>query len=256
MNPHPKRLVKLEGTDNFRDLGGYSTEDGKIVKWGKIFRANRMNTLTDNDFREIENIGLKTVFDFRRTDEVQKAPNRLPAYMDIAFHNHPIISGAYGFQAIRRMIDSGGDEMVDGVALMKAANKYYANRAHPQYTALFQLLLSSEVPLVFHCSAGKDRTGFGAAIILIALGVSKETVIADYLLTNYYRKKHNEKILTEVAENIDPELIRPILEVREEYLEVAFGELIKTFGSFEAYFEKALNLDEKNIEQLRNFYLE
>ncbi|WP_020532718.1 tyrosine-protein phosphatase [Flexithrix dorotheae] len=256
MKPHPKRLVKLEGTDNFRDLGGYSTEDGKTVKWGKIFRANRMDLLTDNDFREIENLGLKTVFDFRRTDEVEKAPHRLPGYMDITIHNYPIISGAYGFQAIRKMIDSGGEEMVDGVALMKAANKYYANKAYPQYKALFQLLLNSEVPLVFNCSAGKDRTGFGAALILIALGVSKETVIADYLLTNYYRKKHNEKLLNEVSKSIDPELVRPILEVREEYLEVAFGELIKTFGSFEKYFEKALNVGRQDLERLRNYYLE
>ena len=160
-----ERRTPISGAANFRDMGGYKTTDGRYVKWGTLYRSNTLESLSSADLAYASSIPLVSVVDFRTTTE--GGTDKLPE--SATYYNYTI---AFGTEA------SYGTFYA---AAVKAPN--YIN----QYKKMFALLQNEDnVPLLIHCVAGKDRTGIGSALILLALGVDTETVIADYLLTNYY----------------------------------------------------------------------
>lgn len=261
MPEHVKRRhLALDGAPNFRDLGGYATEDGHHVRWGLLFRSGDLSELSGTDLERMRALGLRLVCDFRGADERAAAPDRLPSADPPAVAELEISDPSFSAQGLRASIASG-DASLDLRAVLIEANRLFATRFAPQYAAMFDRITRPEnLPALLHCTAGKDRTGFASALVLRALGVPMETVEEDFLLTNHYTAAKIERTLLVIRLTsllrADPERIRPALGVEPAYLEAAFGEIAAGWGSFDAYRRDALGLDDARLAAFRALALE
>jgi len=239
------RVLPLEGASNVRDLGGYRAADGRVVRFGQVFRAASLARLTLADQRRLAALGLRTICDFRGRRERAHAPSLLRGIAGVAVHSLPIEPRVGA--SLADIVATGKASGEDVLALLRRAYLAYVNDHTASYRAVFQLLLQPDfTPLLFHCSAGKDRTGFGAALILTALGVAWEDILADYLATNRLWQPESE-----IARGLPPELAAPLLRVHAELLEAAFAEIAERYGSTEHYFAAMLGLDQAACERLR-----
>ena len=172
----PVRLVALEAVHNFRDLGGYATADGRRTVWRTLFRADGLHRLTAADIATLEPLGLRTVIDLRSAPELDER-GRFPVDSHpVVFHHLPIIDATWAV-ADRRTYDRDEDFLIWAYQEMLTIGA-------PRFAAAFEALAEpGALPAVFHCAAGKDRTGLLAALILGALGVSDDDIVADYTLT-------------------------------------------------------------------------
>lgn len=255
---HPGRKIHFEGTENFRDLGGYSSPENETTKWGVIYRAGKLNELTDGDNEIFTALNIKTVVDFRRNDEIEEAPDRFPDSSLTNYIHLPVVSGISGMSIIENALNNKYDIEEDTEKLMHKANRHYVSNALAQYSAFFKLLVHEEnFPLVFHCSAGKDRTGFAAAILLSILGISRDTILEDFLESNIHRKEEVNKKIEKIKDNITAQkIVLPLLTVKRDYLDVAYNEIEKLYGTPEKYYEKGLHLSEDEIEKIKKNLLE
>ena len=256
-----RRYVHLQGAHNFRDLGGYATEDGHHVRWGLFYRSDNLAKLSDADLAELHRLGIKLVCDFRSQEEKTADPDRLPAQDPPAVAELPIFDDSFSPAAFREKLTSGKLGDTDLRQLLIQGNRQFATKYAGQYKAMFERLTqSSQLPAVVHCTAGKDRTGFAAAVVLKTLGVPDETVYHDFLLTNVYTARQIQKTLWIIRIvslfRTDPEQVRPVLGVEREYLEAAFDEIQKDYGSFDAYRRTALGLDDEKTAAFRQLALE
>lgn len=243
--PDLPHVLLLEGASNVRDLGGYRSADGRRVIFGRVFRAASLARLTLADQRHVAALGLRTICDFRGRRERAHAPSALRGLPGVTVHSLPIEPRVGA--SLADIVATGQATGEDVLALLRRAYLAYVNDHTASYRGMFQLLLRPDfTPLLFHCSAGKDRTGFAAALILTALGVGWEDVLADYLATN--RLWHAE---SEMARGLPPELAAPLMRVHAELLEAAFAEIEGRYGSTEHYFEAMLGLDQASRERLR-----
>lgn len=234
-----QRIVPLQGAVNFRDMGGYGAAENRTVKRGVIYRSGDLDNLTDADLELLGGLGLKTIVDFRSREEIEAAPDRLPA--TIAHVHHLEVDPGHIFALTDVNTKTGPD-------LMRKLNVILVNEAKSQYTEFFRVLANAgAAPLLFHCSAGKDRTGYAAALFLAALGVDCETIFADYMLSDAYVKAKYSRLLHKF-----PELMS-VISVRREYLAAAFEEMNRAYGGVENYMVQELNVD---IKLLRNLYTE
>jgi protein-tyrosine phosphatase len=247
-----ERLVRLEGAHNFRDLGGYATSDGRSVRWGMLYRSDDLADLNDADVATFRDLGIRWLCDFRSESERKADVDRLPTTGAPSVENLTIATGNLG--SLRERILSGADE--DYAQPLIEANREFATRFAHRYQTLFDRLANPQnLPALIHCTAGKDRTGLAAALVLIALGVPRETVFQDYLLTNYYAHEHIERTLLFIRFasffRADPESVRPLLGVRREYLQAAFDAIRADYGSIERYLREGLDVSEAERAQLR-----
>ena len=243
------RVIPLEGCSNLRDLGGYRTADGRQVRMGRVFRSASLANLTDADLVRFATLGIRTVCDLRGVRESERAPSRLPgadAPDVVPLPIEPRV-GASLRDLLRREEATGEDTY----ALLQAAYAAYASEHLPRYRALFALLVEGRGPLLFHCSAGKDRTGFGAALLLTTLGVPRETVVADYLATNrIWRREHALPPET-------PDAVRDtLLTAHRPLLEGALAQAVREYGSAERLLVDGLGLDAARLQALRGVMLE
>lgn len=259
------RVLPLEGGRNFRDLGGYETADGKTVKWGKLYRSGVLTNLTADDYEYLRNREISTIVDFRSTDERANEPTNWQAgsVMQLKW-DYDMGNWEQEFAKVMSKPDFGKEDLV------KMMDKGYIGLVHqqtPAYRTMFQKLIESDDPLLFHCSAGKDRTGIGAALILTALGVDRETVKKDYMLSNETLKGSNMMQLPEDASEKEkrmfaffsqlPQDVRQVLAgVELSWLETAFAEMERQHGSVEAYIEKELDVDQRELALLRSRLLQ
>lgn len=239
-----ERHLALEGTFNFRDLGGYPTKDGKHIKWGKLFRSDDLHGLTPADKVYLGSIPIVSVVDFRAQQEADNAPDRLPS-ADTRYYPLPIAPGDMSDVSVFGELTS---EKISG--LMEQMNVQFVSTPEfvARYREFFRILQDGgNIPLVFHCSAGKDRTGMGAALILSALGVDEGIIMGDYLLSNEY-------IISKYASYIgsNPEL-EPLFSVRREYLQAGMDEIRGRYGSVEAFLTGELGVD---LASFRRMYLD
>ena len=261
MPEHVKqRHVALEGAQNFRDLGGYATDDGRHVRWGLLYRSDNLSELTDADLERLRALGLRLVCDFRSSEEKDEAPDRLPAADPPAVAALPIFDASFSPSGLREQLTSGELD-VDLRAMLTEANRLFATRFAPQYAAMFERITQPEnLPALVHCTAGKDRAGFASATILRVLGVPEETVYEDFLLTNHYTGAKIEQTLWTIRLvslfRVDPDQVRPVLGVERGYLAAAFDEIQKEYGSFDAYRRDALGLTDAETEAFRAIALE
>ncbi len=235
--PELPRVVLLEGASNVRDLGGYRAGDGRQVRFGMVFRSASLARLTSADQQRLATLGLRSICDFRGRRERARAPSRLKVLRGVSVHSLPIeprVGASLG-----DIVATGRATGEDVLAVLRSAYLAYVGDHAASYRGLFQLLLQPGLaPLLFHCSAGKDRTGFGAALILAALGVSWDQIVADYLATNRLWEADSE-----LARGLPPEIAEPLLRVHPELLSAAFDEIRGRFGSLEHYFATMLGLD-------------
>lgn len=255
------RKLPFEGAHNFRDLGGYETRDGKRVKWGVVYRSDKLADLTDDDLVFMKRLGLKQNVDFRSEFEKQEEPDRFPASAGITYVERPVDVEGTAVKEIVERIQTGDVEGLDLENLLVVANRaFVTDSLAPFRDHIHNLLDPNKLPSLVHCTAGKDRTGFAAALTLLVLGVPRETVVRDYLLTNTYTEKRINKIewliRFESLFRTDPEEIRPLLGVKQRYIEAAFEAMESEYGSIDNFIRDGLGIDAAMREQLRSNLLE
>ena len=252
MTQTPERRLPLEGASNFRDLGGYKTEDGRTVQWRKVFRSGAMDRLSDADLALLHDLGLRTICDLRHPEEQAIHPTRLVADAPATIHSLPIrprVAGNY-----RARIEADDPEAGNLARdYMTEAYRCYVRDHAAAYRGLMQQLADpANHPLVFHCAAGKDRTGFGAALILMTLGVPEETIFEDYLATNHYWTESGLRVQQDI-----PEAARQHLSAANDvYLRASIETLHEIHESVDAYLTDALKLEAGTAGQLRALLLE
>jgi protein-tyrosine phosphatase len=254
-----ERQLSLEGTPNFRDLGGYLSDDGRRLKWGKLYRSGRLSRLSDIDRRYIKRLGVTLVCDFRQVVEQELEPTWLGDETSNLLASLPVSPGSAA-----NFIDNLHDGIIaveDAAGFMEEMNRDFVANQLPRYAEMFQLLLAGDQQLLIHCASGKDRTGFGAALILDVLGVDESAIVEDYLLTNTYLPIDQEverlsgEFTDQTGAAVPEHVLRPLLEVRPEYIRACFEEIRRRYESREHFFETALSLDVSKIEQLKDRYL-
>ncbi len=234
----PSISIPLQSASNLRDLGGWPTQGGRHVRTGLIFRAPALSHLSAEDEAVIAGLGLRTVCDLRGVREAAHNPVTLAGTARLSLPIEPAV-GANLRDILRTGQDSGHTTPEDMQDLLREAYRAYALQSFRQYRALFAALLApGGTPLLLHCSAGKDRTGFGSALLLSALGVAWDHVLEDYLATNTLWRR-------EITGNFDlPPAVKDVLfSAHETLLTTAFDALRSQYGSLDAYLEQAIGLD-------------
>jgi len=247
MTDSPARHLNLAGASNFRDLGGYPASDGRAVRWRQIFRSNHLGHLTKTDIEVLRGLGLKSAFDFRGTEERVAAMCGLE---EIAVHSLPVEPTVVA--ALRARLASGVPlSSADALEVMRDSYRNYVRQNTPSFRALFAHLVGDHAPLVIHCTAGKDRTGFACALILHALGVPDELISEDYLLTNrFYRRDPS------ASSDLPEEVKRVLASVEASFLAAAFEAIRADYGNLENYFSEGLRLGAAERAELEARYLE
>lgn len=259
------RRVPLASAPNMRDLGGLLVDDG-VVRRGQVFRSASVGRLSENDQRALANLGISTVYDLRTARERSQQPDRLPAsarsiHLDVMADDEADTTA--GLTVLSGDAHRIADALRDGraVATMEQSYRKFVrlSSARTAYRAFFLGLAdgSRDGAALFHCATGKDRTGWAAAVLLRLLGAGEDAVVADYLQTNTDLLPALQTVLDKAqADGIDPELLLPILGVRQSYLEAADQEVESMFGGFDAYIGEGLGLDDAVIDALRERFVE
>lgn len=249
-----ERLVPLEGALNFRDLGGYRTADGGHLRWGHIFRADSLAKLSTDDWEHLAAVGLRSVVDFRRSPEIESAPTRPPEELSIRMRRLAIGEDTPGQPELLDLVISGEISSIsvgDVVGIYESMVERYPSA----FGGLMIHLADDEaIPAVFHCAAGKDRTGIAAALLLSSLGVPDEVVLGDYELSNHYRTARRiEELRPELeSKGVDVETVRPYLSATGPALVAAFAWIRSNHGSVEGYLTGPGQVEPDVIAKLRS----
>ncbi|MBC1944333.1 tyrosine-protein phosphatase [Listeria booriae] len=253
-----ERTISLEGCFNFRDLGGYVNTAGKTVKWGKLYRSSLLTNITEKDKDTLEKLGVSWICDLRSTSEIAAKPTPVLAHIQ---NRHIPIGTAKNESTESQKIDIPDDHRVYE-PLMGESYRVFAQSKDGFREIFNDIIEKEEVPFLFHCTAGKDRTGVLGALLLKLLDVPENTILADYELTNQYA----DNILGEMQglvnafsnseKKIDLENFRPMAEARPAYLEIAFDEMQKEYGSVDAYLEKGIGITSSEKAKFQTMMLE
>ena len=249
----PERLIRLEGTLNFRDLGGYLTADGGTVRWGRVSRSDALSLLTDADWKHLQALDIKTVVDFRRRVEVSAAPTRPPAGMRIDIVALGIGDKAEDGRDLLELVLKGSVKSVS-IDEMSRIYQVMVEQYAPIFGSALQVLSEpGRLPAIIHCTAGKDRTGITAGLLLSILGVHEDYVLDDYELSTRYRSEQRIlELLPKLKEaGVNVEDIRPYLSAPRPALAGALRWIRDAFGSVENYLTNRGGMDVEAIERLR-----
>ncbi len=259
--PYRQRHIPLQGAENFRDLGGYATRDGRTVRFGLLFRSDDLSGLTDDDLETLGHLHLRTIFNLRSDREGGARAYRLPGASPPRVVHLPVDVEPLFPGLLRRLILRGDVGPFEFSRRHIEANVAYVLDFRDEFGALLRTLAEpGTLPALVHCTKGKDRTGFAAALVLFALGVPRDTVFEDYLLTNRYTAASRRRTvrLVRLASlfRVGEEEIRPLVEARPEYLQAALETIDEHYGSVEAYLREGLGLGDARLERLRAAVLE
>lgn len=245
--------------NNFRELGGIETENGRIVKYGCFYRSGAPGMMNREELDEIAEKGIRHIIDFRSAYEAKRDPD--PEIPGAAYHHINAMARPDGTEVdlSPKGLSSEAFTKENGNRFMR--HFYGTLPFSPAYREMFDLIKKDEVPVLFHCSAGKDRTGIGAVLILLALGCSEETALEDYMLTNEYRAASIESFLARFSEVIkgDPEMaesLKAVSGVTRDSAEYSLQRIKEAYGSYENYFQEVLGLNEADIAEMREKYTE
>lgn len=247
----------LPSAPNFRDLGGHRTKEGRIVRDGLLYRSDALHTLTEQERTTYDGFGIRQLIDLRSSHERDRLPDLIPDGAEYT---------AIGVQrtesAGANFIDLFGDPEQARIAFGDGAAEKYMyevyrglvtdTEALDGYRDLVERAAKGPTSLVFHCSAGKDRTGWGAAVLLTILGVDREVVVADYVVSNDRQEAtdHWMRLLSQES-GLPWEDIQPMTRVKPDYLNSAFALVDQEYGSFDAYVAGGLKLTGATIESLK-----
>ncbi len=260
MPGHRKRWLELDGATNFRDIGGYRAADGRCVKWGMVYRSDRLSRLTERDLARLSELGLKQLFDLRTPEEQASQPNRLPDGDPPEVMALPISPQANGeleeLMRVGRIWDkiNATDISADDTrqVMCRFYRSYVVDHTAEYGSFLRRLAEAGQHPALVHCAAGKDRTGVAAALVLRTLGVSRGQILDDYQLTNrvagaWGREMHDGEL---------PAHISVVIAANPDFLTAALEAMDQLCGSFEAYLREALGVSDDLRDELRGALLE
>mgnify|MGYP000189293816 FL=1 len=259
------QLIGVTSGRNFRELGGYETLSGKKIKMHKLLRTGNLADLSPFDKQFLTDYGAKYDVDFRSKEEVDNQPDRVPDGVEYIYD--PVFSEdlTNSSKSITDLDTQAHDDADFGFNHMHYAyeDMIESEPAQKAYRKFFDVLLENTVDgesVIFHCTAGKDRTGFGALLALSALGVPLNTIKKDYLLTNITTKDFVDSMVEHARQNGKNEnvlqSIRDIQSVRSEYLDHAVKVLNDEYGGINNYLRDVMKLSSADIMKLRNIYLE
>lgn len=254
------RFLPFQGVANFRDLGGYQAGDGRTLSWRKLYRSGHLSRSTSSDRQNLVKLDIQTLVDFRSDQEVEREPDNLPEENDIQVIRLPIQEDGMPPLAgeIRQLISSRRLDGLDPGRKMEEMYTLLATRYSPEYRAFFNLLLENQgSPILWHCSAGKDRAGFAAAVLLKLLGVDEETIYSDYLLSqgNVSPRRRQLLMVTLFRGGKAARFLRKMNDVESDWLSTAFQTTNQHWGSFDRYRQEALGLTDAKVKTLQELYL-
>jgi protein-tyrosine phosphatase len=268
------KYISLDGTFNFRDMGGFYTEEGRQVKAGMVFRSDALHKLSDGDLKKLEEMNIRMAVDFRSQSEREVQPDRLPEGVRLkvlspdgetaalASASHKDDEGKVARLTAWEKTSEGHDYLVKNLNSMEGQMRTFVTSENSigAYSSFLKLLTDvASVPLVFHCRGGKDRTGWAAALFLSILKVSREDIIGDYLKTAQYNWERNIKRMDQYRRYTDNKVVldylSSLMETKESYISAAFEE-VDRLGGMEAYLEQACGFYEADRKRLKEIYLE
>lgn len=245
------RLVPFEGAHNFRDLGGYPSSLGGTTRWGVLYRAGSLAAMTASDVAEFDRLGIHTVFDLRRADEREVAPDPMPnvhvCLMSRVIDNQAmpertsLVDHDHGIEFLGRLYTGLLDHASDELGLLLRA-----------------IAATDALPAVFHCTAGKDRTGIVAALVLTWVGVDRETVLDDFEATDrYVHREHHEEMFQRMLDHgMGPEAAAGMLTAPRASMASALAELDGIHGGIDTYLRERAGLDTATLQRLRDLLLD
>ena len=246
-----ERRLTLSGAVNFRDLGGYRSRGGRHTAWKRLYRADALSDLTDLDLEALAKLRLRSICDFRLETERRHKPDRLPPGTSLQVHT--ISFAPEGTLDMWRDIKAGRLSIVEAEARMEDHYRRFAIEHAAEYRRMLDMLLTPDaLPALIHCTSGKDRTGFAAAVILMALDIPRETIVEDYLLSDRYRRDLSH-LFSDAA---DPGVVGAITQAHPRYLAAAFDAIDQRWGSEQAYLREGLGLSEAGRQKLQALLLE
>ena len=248
-----ERRVLLEGTVNFRDLGGYATTDGRRTRWGSVFRSDAFHALTDDDRRRFGELGVRVIYDLRSDRERISHPNVVPEDDTL--------------RSVQLVLSAGEDEdgglppleqLLEGSGFLLGLYRGMVSNGAAVFGALLSGLAEpGALPAVFHCLWGKDRTGVAAAILLSTLGVPQEDVVADYMLTEQFRSQ--QEVTTALARlqaaGVPPEAAAGVASTPGWVIDVVLSEIREQHGDVDGYLLGPAGMRRQSLEDLRGLLL-
>lgn len=259
------QLIGVTSGRNFRELGGYETLSGKKIKYHKLLRTGNLADLSPFDLEFLKDYGVKYDVDFRSKEEAEKQPDRVPEgakyYFDPVF-SEDLTNSSKSINDLETEAEKDPNFGFDHM-LFAYEDMIRSQSAQKAYRKFFDYLLANKKDgdtLIFHCTAGKDRTGFGALLVLSALGVPLKTIKEDYLLTNITTKDFIDNMVQRLKDNNMSENViqslRDVQSVHAEYINHAIKILNDDYGSINNYLRDVMKLSSADIMELRRIYLE
>lgn len=256
--------LNIHSVPNLRELGGYSTTTGKTIKEGLLYRSNQLNPISAEDQSKLDSLHLKTVYDLRTAAEREESPDQLPnhtkeIWLDVLKDKSTV--GAATLSKVLKNPAEVNKAMGNGKAAELFKEIYVdlvelpsAKKAYHDF--FLSIANKNNLPALFHCTAGKDRTGWAAASLLSLLGVPKDQIYSNYLESNTYLiPAYKKQIDSFVAAGGEKNILIDVLGVKKEYLDASFSTVQKNYGSIENYFEKGLDIDKATQEKIKNILL-
>lgn len=271
-----ERNLPVSGMNNFRDMGGYETADGRRVKWGVLYRSDHIYNADEQGVEYLKKLGIHTIVDYRSKDEVSKYPNK---DLGETVRTYRLDPEAHTAELSAQFTSSKADEdknLVNKIIEQKKkghlVNQYdivmeqyhnfvYGEKSRNAFGQMLKIAANPDAPaLVQHCRGGKDRTGYGCALLLGTLGVTKDQLVEDYMLTYTNRlERNNVKMEIYKKYTDDPDVLNylySLIETRPEFIQTSIEAMEAKFGSIREYAESELGVTRQEIEQLKTLYLE
>lgn len=264
------RLVDLDGTFNMRDMGGYQTSDGRSVKWGKLFRSDDLHSLTQEDQEKLEELDIHLVIDYRNYDERTERPSKAigDAKTYVLEPNDPVAAIASeeinsSENTVKKLVleEKAGRLNTSDDLLVESMVRYvHDERTQNIYSRMLRLTgNNSEHATLQHCHGGKDRTGYGSALVLLLLGVDREEVVEDYLRTADFNKERNAKRIAEYESFTSNQKVlnylKNVIGIKEKTIRTAIAEMTKKSGSPINYIQEYLNISDNFVVDMRENFL-
>jgi len=250
------RLLPIEGALNVRDLGGYQTADGRKVKFGRLIRSAELSGLTEADKQYLGD-RLHVIVDLRTSTE--RADVVTPEIAGVANIHLPIFEQGGHDNNITRAVAAAASGTLEEAPMLEVNREFVKSElASQSYRSLVEQILTApaDKAVLWHCTAGKDRTGMAAMILLAALGVDDETIYEDYLETNQHLAAHVDNLVAAIDNPIEGEVIRSFWIAKRTYLDAAIDEMRKQYGSVAGYLRDGLGIDDDKLAALKEALLE
>lgn len=257
-----ENIYQFENLYNFRDIGGFKTKDGCYVKTGILFRSDELSRLSQKDVERFHQINIKSICDLRTLQEQRSKVSRIQTGKEVQLLNVSIHDKSREFTHLEffKFLVSKSNT-IDFEKIMKEMYDHMAFGCYKEINEVITFLSNQKnLPALIHCTGGKDRTGFISALIQLLVGVPYETVINEYLLSNQLIAKRMKKVETFIRWmslfQISSERVKPILEVRRDYLEEVYNKIIGQYGDIENYLHLACKVPQSNLENLKQLLIE